>query len=300
MNIKTLLMMGILSMFGLGSCANAQKQNDAAAQELHYTMNDSLPKNCYQLTMSSNGCNFRVLVNDVPVFGYWESGGYTGSYPINNFILKSGTQRLKVQLYPAFKHEDLGINSEEPLYLEIKKQLDGQDLDDDVAVLTNPIPKVQKGIPYYEYECTFEAEVPYEITELEDLADLTKEPDIEKQAVAKYNEMKSLYEKGQYNKFQEQFKLRDKRIEISHYFNEEQNKQMVDDDMKQMKEDFKKVAPIENYNLKFYGNNKLILLEDSVDFDYLFRLEDKGNNTIWPIPFYLGKRKGSDKLEIVF
>ncbi len=291
--------MGLLSMFGLGSCANAQKQNDAATRELHYTMNDSLPKNYYQLTMSSNGCNFRVLVNDVPVFGYWETGAYTGSYPINHFILKSGTQKLKVELYPVYQYEDLGINSEEPLYLEIEKRLDGQDLDDDVAVLTNPIPKVQKGIPYYEYECTFEAEVPYEITELDDLVDLTKEPDIEKQAVAKYNEIKDLYEKKKYSAFYDEFSLKHQRIDITNYYTKEASRKEEEENINEMKKKFKKVAPIENYEIKFYGNNKLIMLWSKEDCTYAFRLDDGGDD-MWALSFYLGKRKGSDKLEIVF
>lgn len=130
-------------------------------------MNESAPKNHYLLTMSSNGCNCRILVNDIPVYGFWNEGACSGSYPINHFIQKSGTQKLKVELYPAYTHEDLGINSEEPLYIEVKKRLDGQTLDDYVAVLTNPIPKVRKGIPYYEYECSFEAEVPYTISILD-------------------------------------------------------------------------------------------------------------------------------------
>ena len=41
--------------------------------------------------------------------------------PYQHFIQKSGTQKLKVELYPAYTHEDLGINSEEPLYIEVKK-----------------------------------------------------------------------------------------------------------------------------------------------------------------------------------
>lgn len=84
-------------------------------------MNESAPKNHYLLTMSSNECNFRILVNDIPVYGFGNEGACSGSYPINHFIQKSGTQKLKVELYRAYTHEDLGINSEEPLYIEVKK-----------------------------------------------------------------------------------------------------------------------------------------------------------------------------------
>ena len=211
MKLKTFIAMGVLSMFGLGSC-NAQQKDNTAKKELHYTMNESAPKNYYLLTMSSNGCNFRILINDIPIWDFWDEGAYSGSYPINHFIMKSGTQKLKVELYPAYTHEDLGINSEEPLYIEIKKRLDSQTLDDYVAVLTNPIPKVKKGIPYYEYECTFDAEVPYNISILDECIRLDSISNIEEMAVQKYNELKSMYERIDFSSFKEEFFIRNKRI----------------------------------------------------------------------------------------
>lgn len=226
--------MGLLSMFGLGS-SNAQQKDNTAKQELSYTMDESAPKNYYLLTMSSNGCNFRVIVNDIPVFGYWDSGTYSGSYPINHFIQKSGTQKLKVEIYPAYQHEDLGINSEEPLYIEIKKRLDGQTLDDYVAVLTNPIPKVQQGIPYYEYECTFEAEVPYNISILDDCIRLDSISNIEEMAVKKYNELKSMYERKDFSSFKEEFFIRNERIGLSNYYKDGECDREMEDQINTMK-----------------------------------------------------------------
>jgi hypothetical protein len=298
MKLKTFIAMGLLSMFSLGSC-NAQQKDDTAKKELHYTMNESAPKNYYLLTMSSNGCNFRILVNDIPVYGFWDEGTYSGSYPINHFIQKSGTQKLKVELYPAYTHEDLGINSEEPLYIEIKKRLDGQTLDDYVAVLTNPIPKVQKGIPYYEYECSFEAEVPYEITELDELVDLSQEPNIEQQVVAKYNELKDMYEKKRFSAFQKQFDTRNKRIWVTNYIPINKGEKDDNEDIERMKKFYKHVAPIQNYEMRFFGDKKLVMLFSKEDCTYAFRLYD-GGSKMWAIPFFLGMRKGSDKLEIVF
>lgn len=297
MKLKTFIIMGLLSMLGLGS--NAQQNDNTAKQELSYTMDESAPKNYYLLTMSSNGCNFRILVNDIPVYGFWNSGAYSGSFPINSFITKSGIQNLKVELYPAYKHEDLGINSEEPLYLEIKKRLDGQTLDDYVAVLTNPIPKIQKGIPYYEYECTFDAEVPYTISILDECIRLDTIPNIEQLAVEKYNEIKELYEKKKFNEFQNQFLIRDRIIDITNYYKDKESEKENEEELNEMIKSFKKVAPINNYEVKFYSNNKLILLWSKDECTYAFRLDD-GGRSIWPIPFFLGMRKGSDKLEIVF
>ena len=298
MKLKTFIAMGLLSMFSLGSC-NAQQKDNTAKKELHYTMNESAPKNYYLLTMSSNGCNFRILVNDIPVYGFWDEGAYSGSYPINHFIMKSGTQKLKVELYPAYTHEDLGINSEEPLYIEIKKRLDSQTLDDYVAVLTNPIPKVKKGIPYYEYECTFDAEVPYNISILDECIRLDSISNIEEMAVQKYNELKSMYERKDFSSFKEEFFIRNKRIGLSNYYKDGECDREMEDQINTMKKLYEHVAPIQDYEIKFYGDKKLILLYSKIDCTYAFRLDDGGDD-IWPLPFFLGMRKGSDKLEIVF
>lgn len=55
----------------------------------------------------------------------------------------------------------------------------------------------------------------------------------------------------------------------------------------------------ENYKLLFYGNGKLVTLIDKTDSLATFRLDD-GGDSFWPVTFYLGKRKSSDKLEILF
>ena len=298
MNIKKIIIMSLLGFLGINTCgcANAQKKNET---DVYFTINNEQPKNYYLLTMSSNGCNFRILVNDIPVYGFWNSGAYSGSYPINHFIQKSGTQRLKVEVYPAYLHEDLGINSEEPLYIEIKKRLDGQTLDDYVAVLTNPIPKIKKGIPYYEYECTFEAEVPYDINLLDECVRLDTITNIEELALKKYNEIRELYESKKFSTFQKEFDTRNKRIWATNYIPVNKGEKDDNEDIERMKKSYKHVAPIQDYEIKFYGDKKLILLYSKIDCTYAFRLYD-GGSKMWAIPFFLGMREGSDKLEIVF
>lgn len=298
MNIKKIIIMSLLGFLGMNTsgCVNAQKKNEIVNS---FTIDEKQPKNYYLLTMSSNGCNFRILINDIPIWDFWDEGAYSGSYPINHFIMKSGTQKLKVELYPAYTHEDLGINSEEPLYIEIKKRLDSQTLDDYVAVLTNPIPKVKKGIPYYEYECTFDAEVPYNISILDECIRLDSISNIEEMAVQKYNELKSMYERKDFSSFKEEFFIRNKRIGLSNYYKDGECDREMEDQINTMKKLYEHVAPIQDYEIKFYGDKKLILLYSKIDCTYAFRLDDGGDD-IWPLPFFLGMRKGSDKLEIVF
>ena len=114
-----------------------------------------------------------------------------------------------------------------------------------------------------------------------------------------YNELKTLYEKRKYAQFLQKFDISRQRIAVANYYREgrmeKENKLVID----AMKEAYKKVAPIENYKLLFYGNGKLVTLIDKTDSLATFRLDD-GGDSFWPVTFYLGKRKSSDKLEILF
>ncbi len=104
-------------------------------------MQDGAPKNYYGVTFSSNGCNFEILVNDVPVYRFFKEGGVTSFYPINPWILSSGEQRLKVRLYPVKGFEDKGILSSEPLNVVVKYLPDpAVDLNEATVVIADFIP----------------------------------------------------------------------------------------------------------------------------------------------------------------
>ena len=65
----------------------------------------------------------------------------------------------------------------------------------------------------------------------------------------------------------------------------------------EMKTDFNEVAEIKNYKITFMGDGKLVYVESILDRQPILRLINK--NEFWPIQILLGKREGSDKLEVI-
>lgn len=193
------------------------------------------------------------------------------------------------------------FDDERPIYLEVRKFIKGDtpEMLDYDTISINPMPKIERGTTHYVYETEFHADVPYNIPILDECVRLDTIPKIEELAKEKYNELKTLYEKRKYAQFQQEFDISRQRIAIANYYKEgrmeKENKWVID----AMKEEYKKVALIENYKMQFYGNGKLVTLIDTTDSLATFRLDD-GEDSFWPITFYLGKRNGSDKLEILF
>lgn len=263
------------------------------------SMDESAPKNYYTVSFSSNGCNFRILINDVSVVDFFDSGAGTGMAPINSSILKSGTQRLKVQLYPVKGHEEKGINSIRPLDIFIKCKEYGQRLSDYETVLSNPLAEVEMpvGTPYFEYECTFEAKVPYVLQGWSNCKDLREEPNLEEQVIKKLNEFKLLFEKKKYDEITELMLYKQNGASYSIYRPIDEGLKEMAEMFDKMRDRYNKVADIENYRIVFMGDGRLVYVENIMDRKSALRLKKDGYK--WPIRVLLGKREGSDELEVI-
>lgn len=278
---------------------SACKTNGSKAPNPLLSMDESAPKNYYTVSFSSNGCNFRILINDVSVVDFFDSGAGTGMAPINPSILKSGIQRLKVQLYPVKGHEEKGINSIRPLDIFIKCKEYGQRLSDYETVLANPLGEVEIpiGTPYFEYECTFEAKVPYVLQGWSNCKDLREEPNLEEQVIKKLNELKLLFEKKKYDEITELMLYKQNSGSYSTYLPINEGLKKMAEMFDEMRNEFNKVADIENYRIVFMGDSKLVYVENIMDRGSALRLENDEYN--WPIRVLLGKREGSDELEVI-
>lgn len=294
METKFFIIMAMLINLSSGCRANG------SAHDPLLSMDESAPKNYYTVSFSSSGCNFRILINDISAVDFFDSGAISGMVPINMAILKSGTQRLKVQLYPVEGHEEKGINSTRPLDIFIKCKEKGQGLSDYETVLSNPLGEVEipVGAPYFEYECTFEAEVPYVLQGWSNCKDLREEPDLEEQVIKKLNDLKLLFEKKKYDEITELMLYKQNSGSYAHYCPIDEGLKEMAEMFDEMRDEFDKVADIENYRIVFMGDGKLVYVENVIDRESALRLEKDGS--WWPILVRLGKREGSDELEVIY
>lgn len=294
MKLNFFIIMTMLTTLSYGC-----KTNGSNIHNPLLSMDNSAPKNYYTMSFSSNGCNFRIFINDVSVVDFFDTGGGAGMVPINPSILKSGTQRLRVELYPVKGHEEKGINSIRPLDIFIKCKEGGQRLADYETVLSNPLGSVEipVGTPYFEYECTFEAEVPYVLQGWSNCKNLREEPDLEEQVIKKLNELKLLFEKKKYDEITKLMLYKQNGASYSIYRPIDKGLEEMAEMFNEMKIRYDKVADIENYKIIFMGDGKLVYVEDIIDRDSVLRLENDRN--YWSIRVLLGKREGSDELEVI-
>ena len=283
----------------INSCAqnvNFEKMEEIR-KEMEKTFNPNVNKNYYALSLSSNGCNFEILVNDVPVYRYFEMGGATGMYPLNSKILKSGEQRIKVKLYPVKGHEEKGINGEKPLLLTLKYIEDPKHgLHDFIELLSDFIPRIEPGIPYFEYETTFGAQVPYDLEEVENCIDLRDIPDIKELMIRKYTEYGNMIINNDFQQLSDVLAYKNARISFSLYSTTAGMAAEMDEMFEKMKK-YDRISSMDNYVVRFYGDGRFAILENPEDMEQGFKVEN--DDYEWCQLFFLGLRNGSTELEVI-
>lgn len=261
------------------------------------TMQDGTDKNYYGVTFSSNGCNFEILVNDVPVYRFFGEGGVTSFYPINPWILSSGEQRIKVRLYPVQGFEEKGILAETPLHLVVKYLPDpAMDLDEAISVIADFIPCVEIGTPYFEYETTFQADVPYHAKGWADCRDLTNRPNLKDEVIRRSGEIGDIIIKHDFAKLADIMAYKFGKLGATLYLSDEVIISQLEDMFEEMKE-FTAVSPMSDYELRMYGDSKLAILEDTKEHKLGFNLDSP--NSFWYQLFFLGIQEGQNHLEVM-
>lgn len=123
----------------------------------------------YMLNVNFRGCSIEILINDIPVYHNFfnnKLGGVGGDIHINENILNSGVQDIKILIYPACDEKgkmDLSLDTN--LYYKI--QIDYGDFNNQKAKDFRTVYKNEYSkktfdkIPKIIINDSFNAEVPY-------------------------------------------------------------------------------------------------------------------------------------------
>ncbi len=136
-----------------------------------------------------------------------------------------------------------------------------------------------KKLPYFELKIPFEAVVPFDFSkDLEMAQDLSKIPNIEEKVVAKYNQLRDLLVEGDGLSFLKEIEDSDLKLISCLYFTKKE--MLIDDksenaDTDRVRTDVKnrKVYPIENYEMTFSANNRLVILRRKNDKEEMINVE---------------------------
>lgn len=149
---------------------------------------------------------------------------------------------------------------------------------DEEEIHTITTPQIDKGqgkmrftFPekkYYEENFIFDAHVPYRVADLEDSEvlvtnDTEKLKELEKEVVAKYNQIRNIYLNGTKDELADLYYEREKRYAQQMYLTPSEIKNRWDKEILFRTDpniNFFDLKPIENYKLVFYGKGKIVTL----------------------------------------
>ncbi|WP_147243824.1 hypothetical protein [Pedobacter miscanthi] len=277
----------------------------------------------YYIYVNHEQCFFQVLVNDIPVFNYFEDGGIMSPIILNNYISHSGKQTITYKLYPQTKRTyGEGFNTLTPytkfdVKLYVRNNADTVNgFDNQKLLLTNHAATktdgksfIGDGKDYYEYTLAFEAKVPYKLKGLEDSEDLAK---IAPAELLKKTELayKYIWDIINNKKSSEYFRLKHEANTnqiISEYVNSEFVKESFLEDEFLFKDASFKLEPLKDYKPILYANGKVVCLEQTSE-DLRLKREssiwgksknEKGGTEATFIKLYLHIPKGKDTFEIL-
>lgn len=268
--------------------------------------------------------NYEILINGIPILikrNNFMSYNATIATPT---ILKSGLQNLEIRIYPIipfvkdgapvrpakeFLQDDLKFNLivkqtawdkngdlEEPkevLYYNLLNEKDGKKID---------FSKLKE----YKEKLTFKATVPYVLQGWENSTDLSKMDSsaLKEEVTAFYNKFRNAFENKDSDFYINAIKNSEFNIYQSYYLTQIEALNKSNKWIDFVKEG-KTLEPIEKYEMKIYGDGKLVSLRGTDPWNkdegiLRYKYKKGGFNYVLTFDIFLHKPKGSKEFEIAW
>ncbi|MCP2028710.1 hypothetical protein L1276_003881 [Flavobacterium sp. HSC-32F16] len=329
---NTILILALL--FILPSCkennnTKQMKMSDLTSKNfietIHKTIKHYDYEPIYYLTYEQNICYSEILINDIPVNRNYKEIAYGDGNPINDYIFKSGIQKVTFRLYPAangkdFDHHTLNEETDMKIVISESDNIDRNKKGKQIASYFtptinkldqygNPITQfIATGKTYYEASFTFEAKVPYEFNSLFKGQDLRKwnQEKLQKKVVDFYKNQLRLLKEKKTEEYFSYLELKEKETCQSLFYNKKELQDVLDSYLESFTIPNYEFQPLENYKLKLYGDGRIVCLElvssdpKMKDKSALWAKFDEGDGMMADfLQYYLYIPEGKDELEIL-
>ncbi|HEX8576792.1 MAG TPA: hypothetical protein VF677_10915 [Flavobacterium sp.] len=153
------------------------------------------------------------------------------------------------------------------------------------------VPK--EGVPYWEFKTKFNAEVPYQLKSWKNSQKLNETSDIEGKLKTGYNKIKKAIEEKNNKEFINLTKNKTSEEAISLY-------EKQDESINGFQEENETILPFNNCKIKFYGNGRLVRLENEDGESCLKgRIIENGKPIEYNYPIMFHMPQNSSELEII-
>jgi hypothetical protein len=304
--MKYLLYLGSLCFLLNTSCTQTDKkdkENTSKPKEMTTDLKTTIKnyKNFpnYSVQLDKGSCKVELIGNDIPLYTAFDEGGFSSLIPFNANIISSGEQKLKIKIYPAAGKQTLDDYSRVKITVYLFPN-DKSSTSEKTVIKDFEIPKevIDKKLPFFEYELTFKAEVPFDFSEeLANAQQLDKVDGIENKVLAAYNKLRGWLEKGDTASVAAFRRPGDEKLAKVFYYDTDQSLAELFD-YTFLYEDSKKLDVMPKYNLVFYAKGKLVRLERADNKDEVITLTGKtsdGDETTSDLAVLLYLPKNSDE-----
>ncbi|MCG8833969.1 hypothetical protein G1K62_12655 [Tenacibaculum finnmarkense] len=215
-----------------------------------------------------------IYINDMPFKKYYGGDNNIFYDEINEYILKSGLQTVRIRYISENKSKLLRKDFIASITIQGAKKLLETEKEGE-RVHKYEVPRVfidstdkigtfkAANLPFFEDTFTFKATVPYELvgwTESEDLTAL-KPKELEKQAVAAYQNIIDIYKQKDREALFNLFYRSEYEAASVQYFERKQFEEFTGGHDFILEDDSIKFYPLENYSMHIYGNGRVVALE---------------------------------------
>lgn len=270
-------------LFCVVACGQKRKQNiEVIKQQVKQQISQYQFFPNYSIQVNKGGCRVELIGNEMPLYTFFEKDGMSsGTISFNGYILKSGTQQLKVKVYPAEGKTTLDDNTY--LTIEILKWNNERDPVSERLVLkeaTLPDKVKQQNLNYYELIVDFDAQVPYDFSPtLTSAETLSTIPNIENKVLDTYKKIYSWLKKEDIESLADFYAESNIRYCLVFYLEDELLEERFD--YKDIFKPKQKVDPFPDknkYKMVFYADGKLVRLERIEDHSDILTLSGKDSD----------------------
>lgn len=268
-NMHKLFITTLFTLLIAISCAQSSKEKTKQMNEYYdqITNEIKLPSTTpfYALQINKQDCRVLIRVNDIPLaYTFFEDDAESQLLPINDLVSKSGEQIITFEVYPKSMQQTLNDKA----HVNVKLMYaPGRDVSmqefEMIQQFDLPEGLGDKKLPIYTINGHFSAIVPWDYSkDIVTAKDLSKIPDIEKKIVTKYKQLSSFI----YNNPVDFLKENKNALLKTWNYNYFTKQDVMKNDPKSEIEEFnlpqREMDPIENYEINFYSNNRLVTLRN--------------------------------------
>ncbi len=253
----------IIGSLLLVSSFNCKSQEKEDVRSKNYQKQETTRDEPIYTLKISVANRYETYVNDMPLEKDFKNGSTTTQLPINNFILKSGVQKIKIIIYPDSGNLLVDGSGRDYVNVKIYKYPHGIDnmQQDDATLISETNLKDLALAPIVKKEFEISANVPYEVDGWIKSVDLSKENQeaFKKEVAQKYEELRTLLINRKGDEFLKILAKRDAELNKALYLSDSDINEENTDDLNCIN-NITSVLKIENYKMEIHGEGRIVTL----------------------------------------